>query len=1068
MGDIDSGYQFGKLALQLLDEFDAKELYASVNVLFATHIGYWKDHTCTTLPFHLEGLRKGLETGNLEYAGYGAAEYCQYLFLVGESLDIVEKQCCQYLLLIQKLKLKFHLLYLAPWQQAVLNLQGNFKLSPTLLVGECYDEREHIPQILDDNQLTLGFVNFFVKGLLCFLLGEYQEAIKYTDIALKNRAGVFGTYFIPTTVFYSSLSLLAICCNVEELRQKQKLQEILKNLSILEKCATNAPMNYIHKYALVKAEYSRVLGQKLEAIELYDKSIVGAKENKYIQEQALANELAAKFYLGWGKEKVAAGYMQEAYYCYSHWGAKAKVADLETRYPELLHPILQTSVTSVDILETLTTIATPTVSVYSSTLHSSSSSSLNQAFDFASILKASQAISGTIQLDELLRQLTQIILQNSGGDRCVLILPNSTGEWQVEAIATAESINLCGIPLENHANLPLNLIQYVKNTQEVLVIDNLHTDLPIIDPYLDQQQPQSLLCLPLLHQGQLVGILYVSNQSTQGVFTRDRILILNFLCTQAAISLENARLYQNLEQRVEERTQALRKSQQELSDYVENAATPLHWLDANGIIVWANQTELDFLGYSREEFIGQPIAKFHVDEDVIEDILARLLNNETLCNYEARLRCKDGSIRYVQINSNVFYQDGEFIHTRCFTTDITERQRAEMTLQNLFAGTAALTGPDFFSALVRHIAEALQASHSFITEVVDGDRLHFLAAWADGEYLPNDTIDARGTTCAVVLKEGAYHCEQDVVASFPHNPRLAVMGVESYQGIALQDRQGQVLGTLCILARQPIVDPERSEQILRVFAARAAAELERQRAEHAMEQLNRELEKRVRERTAQLAASEERLKTLFNQAADAIFLLGEQGFIDCNRAALHLLRFSNKKELFALEPNQISPERQPDGQLSAVKAQSMIQEALQRSSFRFEWVHQRSDGEQFWAEITLTPIKYQEEIIFHCIARDISDRKQLEQEQARLIGVLEATPDFIGIATAKGEILWHNKRLREFRSDLGNPDNHQLISDCHPDWVNQIIVNEALPSAIQHGSRSGELALLDEKGHEIP
>ncbi len=924
--------------------------------------------------------------------------------------------------------------------------------------------------------------------------------------------------------------------------------------------------------------------------------------------------------MDWDKQKVAAGYMQEAYYCYSRWGAKAKVTDLETQYPELLRPILQPSATSVDILDTLTTIAAPTISVHSSTSNHSSSTNLNQTFDFASILKAAQVLSSTVQLDELLRQLTQIILENSGGDRCALILPNGKGEWQVEAIATTESIDLCDIPLEKHANLPVKLIQYVKNTQEALAIDNLQTDLPIIDPYLDQQQPQSLLCLPFLHQGQLVGILYVSNQSTQGVFTRDRILILNFLCTQAAISLENARLYQNLEQRVAERTHALWQSQQELSDYVENAATALHWLDANGIIVWANQTELDFLGYNREEYIGQPITKFHVDEDVIEDILTRLLKNETLCNYEARLRCKDGSIRYVQINSNVFYRDGEFVHTRCFTTDITERktaetalnnlvagtaattgedffsalvchistalgvshalvtqfvdkrlqslalvidgelqpnctydlpetpchelvvddlyycpsgisecfpsnsmllmgvesylgvalrdrqgqvlgslcildrhplrnperakqilkvfgsraaaeierQRAENTLQNLFAGTAALTGPDFFSALVRYIAEALQASHTFVTEVVDGDRLHFLAAWADGQYLPNDTVEARGTTCAVVLQEGTYYCDRDVVARFPQNPRLAIMGVESYQGIALQDRQGRILGTLCIFARQPIVDPERSEQILRVFAARAAAELERQRAEQAMEQLNHELEARVRERTAQLAASEERLKTLFNQAADAVFLLGEQGFIDFNRAAIDLLRFSKKNELLALQPHQISPERQPDGQLSVVKTQSMIQEALQRGSIRFEWVYQRSDGEKFWAEITLTPIKYQEEIIFHCIARDISDRKQLEQEQARLIGVLEATPDFIGIATAEGEILWHNKCLREFRSDLGNSDNHQLISDCHPDWVNKIIVNEALPTAIQHGSWSGELALLDGKGKEIP
>ncbi|NEQ54422.1 MAG: PAS domain S-box protein, partial [Leptolyngbya sp. SIO3F4] len=346
--------------------------------------------------------------------------------------------------------------------------------------------------------------------------------------------------------------------------------------------------------------------------------------------------------------------------------------------------------------------------------------------------------------------------------------------------------------------------------------------------------------------------------------------------------------------------------------------------------------------------------------------------------------------------------------------------------------------------------------------------LYFLAAWGDGQYLPSNTVDIEGTTCAVALRQGAYHCRRDVIACFPQNPRLAPMGVESYMGVALQNRQGQSLGTLCIFARQPIADPEHAEQILRVFAARAAAELERQRAERAMEQLNRELEIRVRDRTAQLAASEDRLKTLFNQAADAVFLLGEQGFIDCNEAAVALLRYSSKTELLTLRFHQISPERQPDGQLSNAKAQVMIQAALQRCGFQFEWVHQRSDGELFWAEITLTPIKYQEEMIFHCITRDVSARKQLEREQARLTAVLEATPDFIGIADAHGEILWHNKPLRELRKDLGNPEDHRSIANCHPDWVNKIIRDEALPTAIQQGSWSGELALLDGEGNEIP
>lgn len=116
---------------------------------------------------------------------------------------------------------------------------------------------------------------------------------------------------------------------------------------------------------------------------------------------------------------------------------------------------------------------------------------------------------------------------------------------------------------------------------------------------------------------------------------------------------------------------------EELNDFIENASMPLHWVDGNGIILWANKAELDSLGFTKEEYIGFPISRFHADQNVIQDILTRLTNNETLHNYPARLKCKDGSVRHVLINSNVLWKDGEFIHTRCFTRDITDLVIAE-------------------------------------------------------------------------------------------------------------------------------------------------------------------------------------------------------------------------------------------------------------------------------------------------------------------------------------------------------------------------------------------------------
>ncbi|MBI3650510.1 MAG: response regulator [Acidobacteria bacterium] len=145
---------------------------------------------------------------------------------------------------------------------------------------------------------------------------------------------------------------------------------------------------------------------------------------------------------------------------------------------------------------------------------------------------------------------------------------------------------------------------------------------------------------------------------------------------------------ENLQREIAERKKAeaaLRQREQDLTDFVENASVGMHWVGHDGTILWANQTELDLLGYTRDEYFGRPISEFHADQTVIEDILSRLGSKETLCNYEARLRCKDGSIKTVLINSNVKWQGEEFIHTYCFTRDISELKEAEQAREELLA-----------------------------------------------------------------------------------------------------------------------------------------------------------------------------------------------------------------------------------------------------------------------------------------------------------------------------------------------------------------------------------------------
>ncbi|MBD2487686.1 ATP-binding sensor histidine kinase [Aulosira sp. FACHB-615] len=575
-GAVETSYKFGQLALNLMEKFSAQHLRARIAAVFNNFIRHWQEPLKVTLTSSLQGYQSGLETGDLEWAVWCIFGYSFHSYCSGKELTKLEQELAIYSKAIAQLKQTTALNYQKTYHQATLNLLG-YSETPFLLVGDVYNEDEMLPQHQAVNDRPAVYHAKINKIILCYLFGEYQQAIAEAEIAAQYLDGVPGLFVSVLLPFYDALAQLAIFNQVAEPEASAILERVQLHQTKLKQWADLVPSNHLHKFHLVEAELCRISGKPYDAMELYDRAIATAKENHYIQEEALANELAAKFYLERHKEKIAAGYMQEAYYCYAHWGAKAKIDDLEQRYPHLLRPILHKTTQNWNPLETLASIATVNgvINTKNTTSHSSSTS-INTTLDFVTILKASQAISGKIQLDELLHQLTQMILQNSGGDRCALILPNNQGEWLLRAISTPNNTELCCQPLEGNPNLPVKLIQYVKNSQKVVVVDELKTDLPVIDEYLWQRQPKSLLCLPILNQGNLIGILYLKNNSASGVFTSDRILVLNFLCIQAAISLENARLYQQvenysytLEAEVEQKTQALNQKAQDLEQTIK-------------------------------------------------------------------------------------------------------------------------------------------------------------------------------------------------------------------------------------------------------------------------------------------------------------------------------------------------------------------------------------------------------------------------------------------------------------------------------------------------------------------
>ncbi|MGL5058876.1 MAG: GAF domain-containing protein, partial [Microcoleus sp.] len=542
-----------EVTLQLMRSFNDRAAESVAYLMIGSSLRHWSHPLSVATEDYLSSYRVGLESSNLQYAAYafGHNMYCRFYQSV--HLDSLWDEITRSLAFSQKYKNQWAIDLLVGGRAIVSEF-----MSQSIDWNGAANESQYLEQCRDRKNWQVICIYNILKTQFLFFSNRRDEALQYGRQAEAEIINVAPQGLLPYArhLFIYALLLISLHPDASESDRTQNWDKILTYQQQLQVWAQNCPENFLHLCCLVKAEVSRISQSLLKAIDYYDRAISLAKENEYIQEEALANELAAKFYLDWGKEKVASGYMREAYYCYAKWGAKAKTDDLETRYPQLLQPILQPASQPPTVLETLASIVTSSYSIHSTHSKSSSSTSVNHTLDFAALLKVSQAISRTIQLDDLIQTLTQTMLENSGADKCALMLYQNE-RWQVRAMADLQQTTLQTVLLEDNSTLPVPLINYVKNTLEAIVIDNLNTALPVVfDPYLEKYQPKSVLCLPILNQGNLTGILYLENRATKGVFTSDRLVVLNFLCTQAAIALENARLYRQVQQTLEELQQA--------------------------------------------------------------------------------------------------------------------------------------------------------------------------------------------------------------------------------------------------------------------------------------------------------------------------------------------------------------------------------------------------------------------------------------------------------------------------------------------------------------------------------
>ncbi|MEP6486906.1 trifunctional serine/threonine-protein kinase/ATP-binding protein/sensor histidine kinase [Microcoleus vaginatus GB2-A3] len=610
--DVTVADQFGRLAYRLASGADAKNIRSASCVVIAALLYHRKSHLRETLPIFQAGYQAGLETGNLEFVGHNGHGFCLNSYWCGQPLAELEPQIRAYRQQLLDLNQLTTANYCSIYWETTLFLLGNPNKFEISFEQEGYEEKL-VSQSLASNDFYRLCMFYLYRVTLRFLLGDIARASVDVDRARQYLAGCAGTTSEAGLYFYDSLIALAnpeseteletrlfhshqkheFCRgsapvptpdlddsigrsdqegrhggtaptdNETALELEMQRQRVQENQRKLQHWAEHAPMNYLHKWQLVEAEKYRVARQRAEAIEMYDRAISGAKENEYIQEEALANELAAKFYLDWGKEKVAQAYMQEAYYCYARWGAKAKIDDLEKRYPQLLAPILQARENRFVIPQArLHPINKSSILPRFQTLLSSSNS-IYKTLDFAAILKASQTLSSEIKLENLLAGLMSVVMENAGAKTAVLLLMKD-GNLAIEAVASFnQDVISISVPLSASNEFPSAVVNYVKRTWKTVVLDNAAVQNDFIsDPYLMQEKPKSVLCTPILNQGKLIGLLYLENNLTIGAFTEDRTEVIQLLCAQAAISIENARLYQQSQAYAQELERSLLELQQ--------------------------------------------------------------------------------------------------------------------------------------------------------------------------------------------------------------------------------------------------------------------------------------------------------------------------------------------------------------------------------------------------------------------------------------------------------------------------------------------------------------------------
>ena len=647
-GQFDAGYRFGRLGCQLVERPGLQRFQARTFETFGFAVP-WTQHVRNGREFLSRGFDLASRIGEISYAGYACGQLTTNYLMAGDPLIETQEQAEHGLAFTRKVGFGT----IEGWILGQLGLIRSLRGLTTRL--GCFDDADFRESDLERDllgkpALALPECWYYIRKLQArFLAGEYADALQAASRARPMVEGTLSLLEVVEFHFYDALCHAAVHESASYEDRKYHRARLTEHLEKLDTWALHCPENFSNRAALIEAELARIEGRDLNSIGLYEQAIRSARDSGFVQNEALAYEVAARFYNARGSETAANAHLRNARQCYLRWGADGKVRQLDRLHPHLAVTEGQHSAASIG-------------------------SAFHQ-LDVASVVKASQALSGEIELPKLIERLMKIAIENAGADRGILVLP--AGEEyliRAEARATKDRIEVTILqaPITGMA-CPKSLIRYVIRTKESVILDDASKpNLFSADDYLRDRQSKSVLCLPLIKQRELSGILLLENALASHVFTPARIAVLELLAAQAAISLENTRLYGDLQER-----------EAKVRRLVDSNIIGILTIDLDGQIVEANDAFLRMVGYEREDLVLGRLRWTNSPSEWRDGDLQRVetvKTTGTLEAFEKEYFRKDGS--RVPVLVGVARIDETKNQAVAFVVDLTERKRAEAALRD--------------------------------------------------------------------------------------------------------------------------------------------------------------------------------------------------------------------------------------------------------------------------------------------------------------------------------------------------------------------------------------------------